>query len=117
MGNKHNNRDGKNNNDKINKNIENIDWEKRIKLIWKERNTTKNRLIRKIKTLIKNKIQHAIERLINSQESNPKAFYNKMRGDKNKKRGIEFVTYTKEGIVKIAHKWKRVVKRTEIFWA
>jgi hypothetical protein len=97
-------------------NEQEIDWNKGIRILWNERNTTKNRLIRKIKKLEKNKIRDSIDKLIASQESNPKTFYKKMRGPEDKKKGIEFVTYTKNRVIKIAHKWKRVMKRTKIFW-
>jgi hypothetical protein len=100
----------------ITKNEKDIDWNIGIKILWNERNTIKNKLIRKIKKLEKNKIRDSIDKLIASQESNPKIFYKKMRGTEEKKKGIEFVTYTKNGVIKIAHSWKRVIKRTKIFW-
>jgi hypothetical protein len=93
-----------------------IEWENGLKIIWKERNKTKNEMIRKIKNMEKNTIRNAIDRLIDSQESNPKAFYNKMRGTEDRKKGIENVTYEKEEIIKIANGKKKVIKITKLFW-
>lgn len=68
------------------------------------------RLFYRIKKLEQNKIREAIDKLIESQESNPKIFYTKMRGENKQKRGIEEVMYEENGIINITKEGNRVKK-------
>jgi len=89
------------------------DW---MKELWdKKKQITKNnnKIISKMKN---DKIKNAIEKLINSQETNTKLFYQKMRGENNKKKGIDMVKKETNGIVEVIHTKEGVLKETKNFW-
>lgn len=87
-----------------------------LETLWKIRKVWRKNLNWEIKRTEEEKIKIAIENLIKSEETDPKRFYEKMRGVENKRKGIESVKNEEEGIIKIEYIKERVLNTTKKFW-